>query len=113
LCSASAASFAKALALSADQPLRYVPFGISCPLMYGAAVGAASASPNDTPESSISHTLVIGGSVALLPLVLVVLGVVGDGSAAGVLDGLGDALLVGIAGALEDAGMACGVTAGG
>jgi phosphate transport system substrate-binding protein len=66
---ASAASLAKALPSSAVHELSSVPAGTSCESMYGAAAGAASDWANDSPESSISHTLVTGFSAVLGVLV--------------------------------------------
>ena len=50
-----------------------MPVGTSRESMYGAAAGCASICANDSPESSISHTLVTGSSAVLLVLVGVVL----------------------------------------
>jgi len=115
-CSTSAASSANALALSDVQALSSVPFGISWPVMYGAAGAFAVASLNENPDSSISHTFVIGGSFDAVVVDLLGAGELVSGSAAGSLGALaaaGALVAVGVAAGLVAAGVACGAIVGG
>ena len=87
-----------------------MPFASSSPLIEGAAAGLASASANDAPLSSISHTLVIGGTLEVLD------GLVVFGAGAGVSVGAAAAGVVVCAGAAAagaGVGVACAVIAGG